>query len=96
MSTFAHLLLQEHGEVRIGSATENAGFDVSVTPEVIGSLCRGAVRAMPMLRRVGIKRVWAGRRPGTPDELPVLGPADGVSGYLNATGAFAPALSLRL
>ena len=41
-----------------------------------------------MLRHVGIKRVWAGLRPGTPDELPVLGPVDGVSGYFNATGGF--------
>jgi len=77
-----------HGEVLIGSTTERVGFDVSVTPEGIAGLCRGAVRALPLVRYVGIKRVWAGLRPGTEDELPILGPAPGVEGYVNATGAF--------
>jgi hydrogen cyanide synthase HcnC len=77
-----------HGEVLIGSTTERVGFDVSVTPEGIASLCRGAVRALPLVRFVGIKRVWAGLRPGTEDELPILGPAPGIEGYVNATGAF--------
>jgi len=77
-----------HGEVLIGSTTERVGFDVSVTPEGIANLCRGAVRALPLVRFVGIKRVWAGLRPGTEDELPILGPAPGIEGYVNATGAF--------
>lgn len=77
-----------HGEVLIGSTTERVGFDVSVTPEGIANLCRGAVRALPLVRYVGIKRVWAGLRPGTEDELPILGPAPGIEGYVNATGAF--------
>jgi hydrogen cyanide synthase HcnC len=77
-----------HGEVLIGSTTERVGFDVSVTPQGIANLCRGAVRALPLVRYVGIKRVWAGLRPGTSDELPILGPAPGIQGYVNATGAF--------
>jgi hydrogen cyanide synthase HcnC len=77
-----------HGEVLIGSTTERVGFDVSVTPDGIASLCRGAVRALPLVRFVGIKRVWAGLRPGTEDELPILGPVPGLEGYVNATGAF--------
>jgi hydrogen cyanide synthase HcnC len=77
-----------HGEVLIGSTTERAGFDVSVTPEGISGLCRGAVRALPMLANVGIKRVWAGLRPGTEDELPILGPMPGITGYANASGGF--------
>ena len=32
--------------------------------------------------------VWAGLRPGSPDELPILGPVQGVKGYLNACGHF--------
>jgi hydrogen cyanide synthase HcnC len=83
-----YLTQKMHGEVLIGSTTERAGFDVSVTQDAISSLCRGAIRAVPMLRHVGIKRVWAGLRPGTPDELPILGPVDGVTGIINATGGF--------
>jgi hydrogen cyanide synthase HcnC len=77
-----------HGEVLIGSTTERVGFDVDVTPEGIAGLCKGAVRALPLVRYVHIKRVWAGLRPGTSDELPILGPMPGVAGYVNATGAF--------
>jgi hydrogen cyanide synthase HcnC len=77
-----------HGEVLIGSTTERVGFDVNVTPEGIANLCRGAVRALPLLRYVHIKRVWAGLRPGTSDELPILGPVPGITGFVNATGAF--------
>lgn len=30
----------------------------------------------------------SGLRPGSPDELPILGPVDGLEGYLNACGHF--------
>jgi hydrogen cyanide synthase HcnC len=83
-----YLAQKAHGEVLIGSTTEYAGFDVSVTPEAIRSLCRGAARVVPLLGRVQVKRTWAGLRPGTPDELPILGKMNGVDGYVNATGGF--------
>ena len=83
-----YLAQKAHGEVLIGSTTEQAGFDVSVTPAAIAAMCRGAVRAIPMLARAQVKRTWAGLRPGTPDELPILGPAPGVTGYCNAAGGF--------
>ena len=84
----AYLAQKLHGEVLIGSTTERAGFDVSVTTEAIAGLCRGAARAIPALRQVQVKRIWAGLRPGTPDELPILGPVEGLTGYLNAAGGF--------
>jgi hydrogen cyanide synthase HcnC len=77
-----------HGEVLIGSTTETVGFDVSVTEDAVRSLSRGVVRALPGLARVRVKRLWAGLRPGTPDELPILGPVAGLDGYFNAAGAF--------
>ena len=83
-----YILQKKHGEVLIGSTTESAGFDVSVTPESITHLVQAAVRTLPCLREVGIKRVWSGLRPGTQDELPILGPMEGVTGYMNATGGF--------
>jgi hydrogen cyanide synthase HcnC len=83
-----YLSQKQHGEVLIGSTTERVGFDVSVTEDAIRSLCQGACRALPMLRHVNVKRVWAGLRPGTPDELPILGPMAGLEGYINAAGGF--------
>jgi hydrogen cyanide synthase HcnC len=83
-----YLTQKKHGEILIGSTTEHAGFDVSVTQEAVTSLCRGGIRALPMLRDIGIKRMWSGLRPGTPDELPIMGAVEGVSGMINATGGF--------
>lgn len=83
-----YMAQKDHGEILIGSTTERAGFDVSVTTAGVAGLCRGAVRAVPSLRRAGVKRMWAGLRPGTEDELPILGPIRGVEGYVNASGGF--------
>ena len=89
LSTSACYMAQKaHGEVLIGSTTEHVGFDVGVTEEGIRTLCRGAVAALPMLEHVHVKRTWAGLRPGTPDELPILGPVPTLEGYVNATGGF--------
>ncbi len=83
-----YLAQKHHGEVIIGSTTEHVGFNVDVTTSAIQTLCAGAVRAVPALADVDIKRVWSGLRPGSPDELPILGPVDGLRGYLNAAGLF--------
>ena len=87
-TTDCYLAQKGHGEVIIGSTTEEVGFDVGVTPSAIRSLSAGAVRAVPLLARVAVKRVWSGLRPGSPDELPILGPVEGLDGYLNACGHF--------
>jgi hydrogen cyanide synthase HcnC len=83
-----YLLQKGHGEVLVGSTTEEVGFDVGVTPTALRTLAAGAVRAVPGLASVEVKRAWSGLRPGTPDELPILGPVDGLAGYLNACGHF--------
>jgi hydrogen cyanide synthase HcnC len=83
-----YLAQKKHGEVIIGSTTEHAGFEVRTTPDAARTLSAGAIRAVPELARATVKRVWAGLRPGSPDELPILGPVDGITGYLNACGHF--------
>lgn len=87
-TTDCYLAQKRHGEVIIGSTTEEAGFDTSVTAAAIGSLAAGAVRAVPRLAGVPVKRVWSGLRPGSPDELPILGPVESLSGLLLACGHF--------
>ncbi len=34
------------------------------------------------------KRTWAGLRPGSPDEMPIMGRVAGLEGYVNACGHF--------
>lgn len=87
-TTDCYLAQKRHGEIIIGSTTEEVGFDVGVTRSGIKTLAAGAIRALPFLKQVNVKRVWAGLRPGTPDELPVLGPIESVTGYYNACGHF--------
>ncbi|WP_248807069.1 cyanide-forming glycine dehydrogenase subunit HcnC [Pseudomonas sp. MWU13-2100] len=83
-----YMAQKDNGEILIGSTTEDKGFDVSTTfPEVAG-LVQGAMRCVPQLKEINLKRCWAGLRPGSPDELPILGPMAGVGGYLNACGHF--------
>lgn len=87
-TTDCYLAQKQHGEIIIGSTTEDVGFDTGVTSSAIQNLSAGAVRALPMLEHVRVKRVWSGLRPGSPDELPILGPVDALGGYLNACGHF--------
>lgn len=87
-TTDCYIAQKQHGEVIIGSTTEETGFEAGVTPSAMKTLSAGAVRAIPLLAHANVKRVWSGLRPGTPDELPILGPVEGLSGYLNACGHF--------
>jgi hydrogen cyanide synthase HcnC len=61
---------------------------VNTTVPASHALSRGAIRAVPGLRHVAVKQAWSGPRPSSPDELPILGPVDGLAGYLNACGHF--------
>jgi hydrogen cyanide synthase HcnC len=87
-TTDCYLLQKRHGEVLVGSTTEEVGFATGVTPSALQSLSAGAIRAIPSLADVRVKRTWSGLRPGTPDQLPILGPVAGLAGYLNACGHF--------
>jgi hydrogen cyanide synthase HcnC len=87
-TTDCYLAQKKHGEIIIGSTTEEVGFDASTTDAAARTLCQGAIRAVPELAHVSVKRVWSGLRPGSPDELPILGPVDDLAGYLNACGHF--------
>jgi hydrogen cyanide synthase HcnC len=87
-TTDCYLAQKQHGEIIIGSTTEEAGFDPRTTTRAAATLSEGAVRAVPGLAHAQVKRVWSGLRPGTPDELPILGPVEGLAGYLNACGHF--------
>ncbi|MBJ9974430.1 cyanide-forming glycine dehydrogenase subunit HcnC [Pseudomonas sp. S75] len=83
-----YMAQKDNGEVLIGSTTEDKGFDVRTTFPEIAGLVQGAVRCVPELANVNLKRTWAGLRPGSPDELPILGPVDDTPGYFNACGHF--------
>jgi sarcosine oxidase subunit beta len=45
-----------------------------------------SIHRAPVLEEAGVKTAWAGLRPLTPDEDPILGPADEVQGFWNDSG----------
>jgi sarcosine oxidase subunit beta len=56
--------------------------DWTYLPEVIDI----AVHRVPALEQAGIAYGWVGIRPLTPDNRPILGPVEGISGYVNSCG----------
>jgi glycine/D-amino acid oxidase-like deaminating enzyme len=83
-----YIAQKDNGEILIGSSTEEKDFDVTNSLDKISELSQGATKCLPILKQSNIKRCWAGLRPGTPDELPIIGKTPGVEGYLNACGHF--------
>ncbi|HSF43506.1 MAG TPA: glycine oxidase ThiO [Thermoanaerobaculia bacterium] len=70
----------------VGSTLEEAGFDKHTTLGGVGELIAFARRLFPGLE-ARLESVWAGLRPGTPDDLPILGPLPGWPAVA-ATGHF--------
>lgn len=67
-----YLVPRRDGLVLAGSTLEEAGFDKSVTREGAGALARRAGEVFPGLAGLEPARSWAGLRPGSPDDLPVI------------------------
>ena len=102
----AYLIPREDGpastRVLVGATMEEAGFARGTTPDAVAALRDAAVRAVPTLADAEVVETWGGLRPGTPDDLPVLGPDPGIAGLHWATGHFrngillAPATGVRV
>jgi glycine oxidase len=86
-SASGYLVPRADGRVVGGSTLENAGFKKSVTPQGMQKIRNAAVELVPELAAAEIIEKWAGLRPGTPDNLPILGPTD-LQGLIFATGHY--------
>jgi glycine oxidase len=82
-----YLIPRSDGRIVVGTTVEEAGFDKRTDVPTIQRLYRAAVKMIPALRDAKILKDWAGLRPGTPDDLPILG-ATATPGYYVATGHF--------
>lgn len=69
-----YLIPRGDGRITLGATIERAGFDDQVDEGAIRGLVNGARKLMPELS-MPVLQSWAGLRPGTPDGLPVMGPA---------------------
>ncbi|MFP4429054.1 MAG: NAD(P)/FAD-dependent oxidoreductase [Desulfovermiculus sp.] len=75
-----------HDTLLLGSTREFAGFDRSTVSQSIIGIARRCAAIVPALRDLRIIRSFAGLRPYTPDGVPLLGSAPGVSNVYIAAG----------
>lgn len=73
------------GRYVIGATSEERGFDTTVTAGAAFELLRDASELVPGVSELVIDELSAGLRPGTPDNLPLIG-AGAIEGLLWATG----------
>ena len=76
------------GEILVGATAEWAGFDKRTTAAALERLLRAALSLVPELESAAFIRAWAGLRPGTPDNLPILGHDPFWKGLIHATGHY--------
>ncbi len=67
------------GEVVIGSSRQFGVEDPDVDDKILQRMLQRAYDFMPALRALVLEQVWTGFRAATPDHLPLLGPAAGLS-----------------
>jgi glycine oxidase len=79
-----YLVPRDDGRVVIGATVEERGFDTMPTAGAY-ELLRDALAIVPGLDDAELVAVRAGLRPGSPDDLPMIGPS-GVEGLVVATG----------
>jgi glycine oxidase len=86
-SANGYLVPRLDGRILAGSTLEDAGFAKSVTPAGLQKILGAAIDLVPALASAEVLETWAGLRPGTPDDLPILGPTD-TEGLIVATGHY--------
>ncbi|MGE0405868.1 MAG: glycine oxidase ThiO [Candidatus Korobacteraceae bacterium] len=82
-----YLVPRSDGRVIVGATVEEKGFDKRVDADTMQRLRQAAAILMPELGEARILETWAGLRPGTPDELPILG-RGAFEGYFVACGHY--------
>ena len=76
---------RDDGGLVVGATQAETGFDTGVTVGGVRDLLRDAERVLPGIAEYALVEAAAGLRPGSPDNLPLLG-ALGPDGLLVATG----------
>ncbi|MEV0965330.1 MULTISPECIES: glycine oxidase ThiO [unclassified Streptomyces] len=82
-----YLVPRENGELVVGATSEELGWDTAVTAGGVYQLLRDAHELVPGITELPLTETRAGLRPGSPDNAPLLGPAE-LPGLLLATGHY--------
>jgi glycine oxidase len=87
VSARGYVVPRRDGRLLAGSTVERAGFAKSVTAAGLVSVLGSALEIAPFLADVPMVDAWAGLRPGTPDDLPLIGPG-ALPGLFHAGGLY--------
>jgi glycine oxidase len=80
-----YLVPRLDGRLLIGATVEEMGFDASITAGGIMDLLRDTWEILPGVYDLPIVETWAGFRPASRDDAPILGPT-ALDGLVMATG----------
>ena len=83
-----YLVPRANGLVFAGATVEDVGFRRRTTQSGLRSIRRMADRLVPQLAAAKQHFDWAGLRPGTPDDLPIIGPLPPFANAVAATGHY--------
>jgi glycine oxidase len=82
-----YLSPRDDGRLLVGSTVELVGFREGATAGAVRDLLAAALHLVPALHDARVNRTWAGFRPKTHDDMPLIGSV-GVEGLVVATGHF--------
>ena len=83
-----YLIPTTQAEIIMGTTVEFVGYDKRSTVSGVQGILGGASEVIPDVANATLLRTWAGLRPHTPDELPLLGRHPGLDGLILATGHY--------
>jgi glycine oxidase len=81
----AYIVPRVDGALLVGATTEERGFDATLTAGGMLSLLESVWRVLPGVEELPLIESWAGFRPGSRDDAPILG-ANAIKGLILATG----------
>lgn len=67
-----YIIPRDDGHILVGSTLEEVGFDKGVTEAARIDLTQRAAALLPFLEQTPMVGHWAGLRPGSPDNIPIM------------------------
>jgi glycine/D-amino acid oxidase-like deaminating enzyme len=86
--TDCYLVPWRSGALLVGATVEEAGFDETATAAGVTRLLESSADLLADVSQARFEAVRVGLRPGTPDELPLIGPSSTMPGVYYATGHY--------
>ncbi|MDQ4120536.1 MAG: glycine oxidase ThiO [Acidobacteriota bacterium] len=87
-SASGYVVPRADNRVLVGATIEDVGFDKNITGDGLLSLLQTAAEISPRLCNLPISDIWAGLRPASADNLPIIGEFPENSNLYFATGHY--------